>query len=490
MTDRRVVGGRYALLGVLGTGGMATVWRAVDQVLDREVAVKMLSPQLAADRAFRDRFEREARHVAGLSHPHLVMVFDCGTDGETPYIVMELVAGRTLRQLLDHTGSLPPDDAIGIAAAVCEALEAAHEAGLVHRDIKPANIVLSPSGVKVLDFGIASLEGAAGGTRTRAVLGTAAYLAPEMASGGPAGPRSDLYALGCVLFEMLTGTPPFTADTDVAVAYRHVHDDPGPPSARRPGLPGQLDWVTSQLLAKDPAARPASAAEARAGLLAALTPGRTAVLPPQPGPAAAAAAAGTEPVLPGRRPRWPTLPELLLGAALIAGLLAALLSHGGAAGPGRRPSGHPSVASHPSTSAPPSVSPSVSPSALPTSPSRPGGAHRPYPPVATAAGRFVAVLQAGISSGEVSQQAGQNLFNQLSQLLFEAARAESPAGTAALRPARAAVRPVPVEQPDHRPVGRRPGLRAEPAPPRGRRPLTRCSMLLPVVALRYERAGS
>ena len=161
MTDGRVVGGRYALLDVLGTGGMATVWRAVDQVLDREVAVKMLSPQLAADPAFRDRFEREARHVARLSHPRLVMVFDCGTDGDAPYIVMELVAGRTLRQVLDEAGSLPPDDAIGIAAAVCDALDAAHQAGLVHRDIKPQNIALSPAGVKVLDFGIARLAGPA-----------------------------------------------------------------------------------------------------------------------------------------------------------------------------------------------------------------------------------------------------------------------------------------------------------------------------------------
>ncbi|HEX9063828.1 MAG TPA: protein kinase, partial [Streptosporangiaceae bacterium] len=180
MTQGRVVGGRYELLDVLGAGGMATVWRATDQVLGREVAVKLLSPQLAADRAFRDRFGREARHVAALSHPGLVMVFDCGTDGDTPYIVMELVAGRTLRQVLDETGPLPADDAIGIAAAVCDALEAAHEAGLIHRDIKPANIVLSPAGVKVLDFGIARLEGLAGGTRTQAVLGTAAYLAPEV----------------------------------------------------------------------------------------------------------------------------------------------------------------------------------------------------------------------------------------------------------------------------------------------------------------------
>lgn len=390
MTQGRVVAGRYALLDVLGSGGMATVWRAVDQVLGREVAVKILSPQLAADRAFRDRLAREARHVASLNHPRLVSVFDCGIEGSTPFIVMELVAGQTLRQALDESGPLAPDDAIAIAAAVCEALEAAHRAGLVHRDIKPANIVLSPAGVKVLDFGIARLVSAAGGTRTHAVLGTAAYMAPEVASGGPAGPGSDLYALGCVLFEMLTGRPPFTADADVAVAYRHVHDDPGPPSALRAGLSGQLDLITTRLLAKDPAHRPADAATARTALLAALSPGRTAVLPPQPGQIA--------------QPRRPTRPELVLGALLMACLagLVAVILNGTGTSPSRRPHDHPSVASHPSTSAAPKTHRTSS-----------------YPPTAAAAGRFVAVLQAGMASGQVSQEAGQNLFNQLSQLLFQ-----------------------------------------------------------------------
>jgi eukaryotic-like serine/threonine-protein kinase len=189
MTGTRLFGGRYVLLDVIGVGGMSTVWRGRDVVLGREVAVKILSPQYAADAAFRARFEREARHAAALSHPRLVTVFDCGVDGTTPFIVMELVAGRTLRQVLDMAGMLPPDDAAAIAAAVCEALEAAHAVGLVHRDIKPANIVLSGGEVKVLDFGIARLEGTAGSTRTQSVLGTAAYLSPEQASGQQAGPR-------------------------------------------------------------------------------------------------------------------------------------------------------------------------------------------------------------------------------------------------------------------------------------------------------------
>src|SRR5215469_11970981 len=279
VTGTQVLGGRYVLGEVLGVGGMATVWRAADRVLGREVAVKVLSPQFAADPGFLARFEREARHAAPLAHPRLVTVFDCGIDGSAPFIVMELVDGRTLRQVLDQSGPLPPGQAVAIAAGVCEGLEVAHEAGLVHRDIKPANIALACGEVKVLDFGIARADGTAGGTRTLGVLGTAAYLSPEQASGGPAGPQSDLYSLGCVLFEMLTGTPPFTADSAVGLAYRHVHDDPGPPSARQPGVPAPLDVITTRLLAKDPAARPASVGAARADLLAALNPEAAAVVP-------------------------------------------------------------------------------------------------------------------------------------------------------------------------------------------------------------------
>ena len=267
VTGTGMLGGRYVLAEVLGTGGMATVWRAHDQVLGREVAAKVLSPAYAADPGFLARFEREARHAAAVSHPRLVTVFDSGIDHGTPFLVMELVAGRTLRQVLDEAGALPAGQAVAVAAAVCEGLDAAHAAGLVHRDITPANIMLAGGEVKILDFGIARADGTKAGTATGTVLGTAAYLSPEQAAGQPAGPRSDLYALGCVLFEMLTGGPPFTADSQVAVAYRQVHDDPGPPSARRPGLPASLGQITARLLAKDPADRPTSAAAAPAAAL-------------------------------------------------------------------------------------------------------------------------------------------------------------------------------------------------------------------------------
>jgi hypothetical protein len=398
------LGSRYTLVEVLGTGGMATVWRARDEVLGREVAVKVLSPQYAADPGFLARFEREARHAASVSSPRLVTVFDSGIDQGTPFLVMELVSGQTLRQALAQASPLPPGQAVAIAAAVCEGLEAAHAAGLVHRDITPANIMLAGKDVKVLDFGIARGDGTAAGTRTGTILGTAAYLSPEQSAGYPAGPQSDLYSLGCVLFEMLTGSPPFTAESPVGIAYRQVHDDPGPPSARRPGLPPGLDAVTARLLAKNPADRPASAAEARAGLLAVLAPGGTAVLPAAPGTVPGAAPGGWRPR------RSETVLAVTLAAALAA-LAGVLLSAPGGSSPAAAPATHPAVtgpAGHsPATQA---SQPSPTPSAA--------AATSALPPVAAAGAALVGDLEAGVIDGEVSQQAGQNLFNQLQQLLF------------------------------------------------------------------------
>ena len=387
LTDADVLGGRYTLLAILGTGGMATVWRARDEMLGREVAVKVLGPQHAAEPEFLARFEREARLAAAVSHPRLVTVFDCGVERGTPFIVMELLGGRTLRRVLDETGALPPEQAVTVAAAVCDGLEAAHAAGLVHRDITPANIVLNGGEVEILDFGIARADGTRAATATGTVLGTAAYLSPEQASGHAAGPQSDLYSLGCVLFEMLTGRPPFTADTPVGLAYRHVHDDPGPPSAWRPGLPARLDQITALLLAKDPAARPSSAAAARAGLRAVLSPvgsSGTAVLDVAPD---------------GPRPRRRLSPlEIVLAAAFAAALVAlAVVLTTGRSG-GGEPTGAPSsTVAHPSQAA-----------------SAPAGVSS----AAAAAGALVGDLKEGVTDGQVSQQAGQNLFNQLQQLLF------------------------------------------------------------------------
>jgi eukaryotic-like serine/threonine-protein kinase len=421
-TGTQVLGGRYALKEILGTGGMATVWRATDDVLGRDVAVKVLNPEYAHDAGFLARFNREARNVAALSSSRVVAVYDRGIDGQTPYIVMELVSGRTLRQVIDDGGALAPAEAIRVATAVCEALEAAHAAGIVHRDIKPANIVLSGREVKVLDFGIARTDYPVGGTRTHGVLGTAAYLSPEQASGEPVGPQSDLYSLGCVLFEMLTGSQPFSADSEVGVAYRQVHDDPGPPSARRPGLSAKLDQLTASLLAKDPGDRPAGAVGARAALTAVLAPDQTAVL--DAGPSSAAV---VRPVARGPLAWRPS--ETVLTMALIAALAALVVvlvtgapgSVPTAAPPVTAASGQPSQPSSPSVTASPSASPSPTVTASPTATPadhRVGGT----PPVAKASGAFVSALQAGMADGQVSAQAGQQLINQFNQLLFNTPR--------------------------------------------------------------------
>lgn len=264
----RALNERYELVDMLGVGGMATVWRGVDRVLGRQVAVKVLNGGLADDPRFAERFSREAQHAAMLAHPRIVMVFDSGVDQGTPFIVMELVNGRSLAALLAERQTLPVERAVGIAAAVCEALSVAHAAGLVHRDIKPGNIMITDDGgVKVVDFGIARAGSSSNLTQTASVLGTAAYLSPEQATASALDGRTDLYAVGCVLTEMLTGATPFTAETPVAIAFKHVSEQPLPPSVRRPGLPPALDAAVLRLLAKNPADRPADAATARVELL-------------------------------------------------------------------------------------------------------------------------------------------------------------------------------------------------------------------------------
>jgi serine/threonine protein kinase len=208
--EGRILNGRYQLTSLLGVGGMASVYLADDRVLQRQVAVKVLSPVYAQDPSFVERFRREARTAARLSHPNIVAVFDSGSDAEQHYLVMEYVPGQSLAELLARQGRLAPQRAAELAVEVCAALAAAHAQGLVHRDIKPGNVLVGPNGrVKVTDFGIAKAAVAATVTGSGMVLGTAAYLSPEQAQGGPVDARSDLYGLGCVLYELLTGTPPF-----------------------------------------------------------------------------------------------------------------------------------------------------------------------------------------------------------------------------------------------------------------------------------------
>ena len=254
----RLISGRYRLIAPLGEGGMATIWRAVDEQLDREVAVKILRPQFSADAGFAARFKQEARAAGGLSHPNIVGVYDYGTDGENgeQYIVMELVAGRDLSAILADRGSLSVEDSVRIAIGVASALEVAHRKGIVHRDVKPGNILITDAGdVKVTDFGIARAVSEASMTVTGTTLGSVHYFSPEQARGDEVTGASDVYALGIVLYQLLTGRRPFEADTAAAVALKRLNEDPPAPTAiGRPQPPG-LEAIVMRALAREPADR-------------------------------------------------------------------------------------------------------------------------------------------------------------------------------------------------------------------------------------------
>jgi eukaryotic-like serine/threonine-protein kinase len=257
----QVLGGRYALGAMLGSGGMGQVYRARDRVLERTVAVKVLSAAATQDLELVARFGREARAAAALHHPNIVTVFDSGADSDLQYLVMEYVEGQSLAGLLRREGVLEPRRAAEVGRQVCQALAAAHAAGLVHRDIAPGNVLVDPAGrVKVADFGIAKLAAATTMTGDGMVLGTAAYLAPEQAQGRPVDGRSDLYSLGCVLYELVTGAPPFAGDSPVAVAARQLTEPPIPPSDRNPRVGAAFEAVVLTALAKEPAGRYQSAA--------------------------------------------------------------------------------------------------------------------------------------------------------------------------------------------------------------------------------------
>jgi len=271
-------GDRYQVGDTLGFGGMSEVHRGRDLRLGRDVAIKVLRADLARDPSFQARFRREAQNAASLNHPAIVAVYDTGeTRGEAstiPYIVMEYVDGDTLRDELKKEGPLPPRRAMEIVADICAALDFSHRHGIVHRDIKPANVMLNRAGaVKVMDFGIARAvaDGQATMTATAAVIGTAQYLSPEQARGEAVDARSDVYATGCVLYELLCGAPPFTGDSPVAVAYQHVREAPKPPSETKPGLGKEMDAIVLKALNKNPLNRYQTAAEMRSDLVRALS---------------------------------------------------------------------------------------------------------------------------------------------------------------------------------------------------------------------------
>ncbi len=270
--------GRYRIVAPLGAGGMGEVYRARDEELDRDVAIKVLPDRLASDETARQRFEREAKAVAALSHPNILTIFDFGTEGTTAYAVTELLEGQNLRELLNEQGHLEPERALDIGVAVAEGLAAAHEKGIVHRDIKPENLFLTSAGqVKILDFGLArpTIGRASGGTEAETmemattpgtVIGTLAYMSPEQARGETAGPQSDVFSLACVLHEMLTGDRLFAKESKTETLAAVLRDEP-PGISRPSGAAGsKLDAVLRRALTKDPAERTADAGQLTAEL--------------------------------------------------------------------------------------------------------------------------------------------------------------------------------------------------------------------------------
>jgi serine/threonine-protein kinase len=356
MAEPRMLGDRYEIEEKLGRGGMATVYRGRDRVLGRPVAVKVLAQKYADDEKFVTRFRREAQASARLNHENIVSVFDTGdTDGQH-YIVMELVEGETLADLLKREGKLSPERAARIASLVARALHAAHGEGIVHRDVKPGNVMLTPAGeVKVMDFGIARAATDETLTQTGMVLGTASYLSPEQSRGDSVDHRSDLYALGCVIYEMLTGEPPFTGGSPLSVAYKHVNDAPQPVSQVNPSVPPGLEAVVMRALEKDPDARFPSADSMRQAMTDAVAEktteplgGDTAVLPTPTEPLPRAPA-GVD------RRAWILVG--LLAAVLVAATIVALALTGDE---GRRPEGQTSPTEQPPPpEPPPAVAPSV-----------------------------------------------------------------------------------------------------------------------------------
>jgi serine/threonine protein kinase len=424
MEAPRLLAGRYRLDRVLGRGGMAAVWRAHDEVLGRLVAAKLVQVG-GDDPSAAVRFAREARTAAALAHPNIVTVFDAGigSDG-IAFLVMELLPGPTLSALLGERGPLPLDEGVAYAAQAAAALAAAHEAGVVHRDIKPGNLMLDAAGqVRVLDFGVARLLEAGGTTLTGTgtVLGTAAYLSPEQAAGRPADARTDIYALGCVLMALLTGTPPFAADHPMGVVTQHLSAEPPRLDERRPDVPPALAVVVAATLAKNPDDRPQTAAAVHAALLD-IAHGR----PGEQRPAVAAATAATQ-VLPtagggaptartvGRAeaqgPGW-RRPAVLAAAAAAAVVLFAVTIMALTGGDDDPTTGATGGASKSATSAPTSTQPPTS------APPETTPASSPPPPPSTS--QLLATLsqrvQAAAASGELDAKAAEDLGHRIDDI--------------------------------------------------------------------------
>lgn len=390
----RVLANRYELGDVVGQGGMAVVYRAHDRTLGRDVAIKVLHEQYAADPEFVERFEREARAAARLSHPHVVDIYDVGSDGSTRFIVMELVDGQSLKDLVQRGGAVPPALVIRFGREIASALEFAHRRGFVHRDVKPQNVLVDQDGhARLSDFGIAQAVENVALTQTGTVLGTPQYMAPEQARGQPTGPTSDIYSLGVVLYELATGQVPFTADSPLAVALRHIQDEPLPPRRLNPSLPPALERAILRALAKEPGQRQSSAAMLAEELGHGPDPVRERTTPVSAVPAgatrraAAAAPAGVRRAPPaGRRPVAPARPRksnagpivLLLLLVVSLGALAFGFNFLFRSRPG------PALALATPSPSPAAQKPAVAPTSMPTA-TRPPATATPAPTTAPTA---------------------------------------------------------------------------------------------------------
>ncbi len=322
----RVLAGRYRVESLLGTGGMGEVYRAQDLTLERPVAVKMLRAEFANDQEFIRRFRQEATAAASLSNPHIVGVFDVGEDEGEHYIVMELVDGRTLKDEIRQQGRLALPLVLTISQAVASALVAAHAKKVVHRDVKPENILLTARGeIKVADFGIAKAASSQTLIHTKSIVGSAHYISPEQARGGFIDEKSDLYSLGAIMYEMLTGRPPFDGPSPIAVALRHIHDDPAPVRKLRPDVPRPVEAIVMRLLAKAPEERPTSAQTLAAlsqALQAAGGPVRLAALVAESDQLAPTIAVAKDPRRRRRIPWGWLIPAVVLVAIVAGGFMA------------------------------------------------------------------------------------------------------------------------------------------------------------------------
>ncbi|WP_431945829.1 serine/threonine-protein kinase [Micromonospora marina] len=450
----RLLARRYRLIDRIGAGGMSVIWRARDEVLDRVVAVKVLAPSLAADARFRDMVREEARSAAQLDHPHVTAVHDYGEtvapDGSiTSFVVMELLSGEELEHLLTQ-GPLPWPAAVETGAQVAEALAAAHRLGIVHRDVTPANVMMTGTGAKVLDFGIATRVGAPDDDEDGGTFGTPAYVAPERLDGAPAQPATDVYSLGVLLFETLTGQPPYPAETWEQLSAA-LADCPEPTLDDVPGLPGPVADICLRCLARDPRRRPTARrvaavlrdqmlpADPQAATMLAPTmtlPALTSPPPADPAPPAGPAAnpvpeaAQTPAAAPGRR-RTLTLAAVGVTVVAAAALLAPALTPERPAGPRVLPTAGPA---QPSPAEPPVTGqPASTPPAGPTTPPPTGGARPPAAGQADAAERVDGLIDAGLTEGQIREDVGVDLRNLLRNAVAATGEGEVTAAVDRLR---------------------------------------------------------